>query len=312
STKEERPILGESLTARIRVVRHDCRTGDQMHIGKTSQGTEVYLNKLFAEADVKVIAGVVEPHLYAGYSGGREGVLPGVSAIETVHQNMSLALDRKAERGVLEGNPVHEDMVEAAQLADVDFALNAVLNGNREIAEAFAGDVNEAFDESVKLVDKVCRVPVGGRADLVFISPGGSPFDGSLFEACKCLDAASEVTKRGKIIVLMAECVDGYGNREFYEAASRFKDSKALGKSLKKRFSVGGFMAYRLRKTLQSARMVLVSVLPDYYVSESLGMKAARTANDAYRYASDTVGRNGKVSFIPYGNLTMPTVKPAD
>jgi nickel-dependent lactate racemase len=312
SRQEETPLLSEDLSAGINVVQHDYETSDHAHVGKTSRGTEVYLNKRFIEADAKIVVGVVEPHPCAGYSGGREGVLPGVSSFETIQHNLSLSLDKKAERGSLEGNPVHEDMVEAASLAEVDFALDIVRNRRLEVVKAFAGDIGAAFDEAVKLVDDMYKVSIESRADMVFASPGGYPFDADLFEACKSLDAALKVTKRGKAIVLAAECVDGYGTREFYEAMSRFKDSRGLEKSLKRRFSVGGFMAYRLKASLQSAKIVLVSTIPDHYVSEAFGMQSARTVNEAFRYASDVVGKNGKVSFIPYGNLTMPCVKAAE
>jgi len=310
SAKEEMLLLGDGLSVGVGVVRHDCINNERVQVGRTSRGTDVYLNKMFVEADVKILAGVVEPHIYAGYSGGREGVLPGVSGIETIRHNLSLSLEPKAERGVLEGNPVHEDMVEAAEFAEVDFTLNLVRNSKHEVVKAFAGDLNKAFDESVRFAEDMYKASIESRADIVFLSPGGFPSDATLFESCKSVDAALEATKRGKVIILVAECIEGYGSKDFYETMSRFKTSlRALEKSLKKHFSVGGFMAYRLMKVLQRAKMFLVSVMPDYYVSETFGMKSARTANEALRYAFDIVGKKGTVSFIPYGNLTMPSVE---
>ena len=307
--QEETPPLGEDLSARFGFSAHDCEASECVNVGKTSRGTVAYLNKGFAESDVKILAGVVEPHPFAGYCGSREVVLPGISNTETIRQNFSLGLNAKARRGLLEGNPVHQDMVEAARLAGVDFTLNIVRNSRLEIVGAFAGELSQAFEQAVKLADEIYRVPVEGRADLVFVSPGGHPFDTNLFEASKSIDTALEVAKRGKVIVLLAECLDGYGRRDFYEAMSTHRNPKDLEKSLKKSFTVGGLMAYRLMTSLQKSKVVLVSAMPDYYVSGTFGMKPAKTANEAFRLASDIAARNGRISFVPHGNLTVPSVK---
>lgn len=308
-TWQQMPTLGESLSSRVKVVRHDPKGMEHVNVGRTSRGTDVFLNKAFVEADLKIVAGVVEPHPFAGYSGGAELVLPGVSGIESIRKNFLLALDKKVERGNIEGNPVYEDMVEAAGLAEVDFCLNVVRNGGLEVVKAFAGDIEGSFGEAVKLVNGVCSVPVDSRADVVFISPGGFPFDGSLFESLKCLDVAEELVKRGKSVVLVAECAHGLGDREFVEAVSRRDNLKALEKELKRNFSVGRLVAYRLLTAAQNARLFFVSVVPDYLVTQVHGVKGARTANEAYRYASDAAGKNGKASFVPYGNLTVPQIK---
>ena len=311
-TWQQMPTLGESLSSRVKVVRHDPKGMEHVNVGRTSRGTDVFLNKAFVEADLKIVAGAVEPHPFAGYSGGAELVLPGVSGIESIRKNFLLALDKKVERGNIEGNPVYEDMVEAAGLAEVDFCLNVVRNGGLEVVKAFAGDIEGSFGEAVKLVNGVCSVPVDSRADVVFISPGGFPFDGSLFESLKCLDVAEELVKRGKSVVLVAECAHGLGDREFVEAVSRRDDLKALEKELKRNFSVGRLVAYRLLTAAQNARLFFVSVVPDYLVTQIHGVKCTRTANEAYRYASDAAGKNGKVSFVPYGNLSMPQIKTAE
>jgi len=311
-TWQQMPTLGEGLSSRVKVVRHDPKSTEHVNVGRTSRGTDVFLDKAFVEADVKIVAGAVEPHPFAGYSGGAELVLPGVSGVESIRKNFLLALDKKVERGNVEGNPVYEDIVEAAGLARVDFCLNVVRNGGSEVVKAFAGSVEGSFGEAVKLVNSVCSVPVDSRADVVFVSPGGFPFDGSLFESLKCLDVAEELVKRGKPVVLVAECAHGLGDREFVEAASRHDDPKALEKELKKTFSVGKLVAYRLLSDVQNARLFLVSVVPDYLVTQVHGVKGARTANEAYRYASDAAGKNGKVSFVPYGNLIVPQIKAAE
>jgi nickel-dependent lactate racemase len=311
-TWQQMPTLGESISSKIKVVRHDPKGMEHVKVGQTSRGTVVFLNKAFVEADVKIVAGAIEPHPLAGYSSGVELVLPGVSGVESIRKNFLLALNKKVERGNIEGNPVYEDMVEAAGLARVDFCLNVVRNSGLEVVKAFAGDAEGSFGEAVKVVKGVCSVPVDSRADIVFVSPGGFPFDGSLFESLKCLDVAEELVKKGKSVVLVAECAHGLGDREFVEAASRHDDPKAVEKELKRNISVGKLVAYRFLTAVQNARLFLVSVVPDYLITQVYGVKSARTANDAYHYASDTAGKNGKVAFVPYGNLILPQIKTAE
>ena len=182
-----------------------------------THGNKVYLNRTFAEADVKVLLGDVGFHYYAGYGGGRKSVLPAVSGEETIKHNHALLLHASAKTGVLAGNPVHEDMTEAAKLAKVDFMLNVVINSKGEIVKAFAGDLEQAFLEAVKLVDAMYRIVVDRRADIVVVSPGGYPADLNLYQSYKAVDNALEVVKRGGVIILVAECPEGHGNQVFYD-----------------------------------------------------------------------------------------------
>jgi len=309
SSQQNLFMLGEELSTRLRMVKHSCEADGQVYVGKTSSGIDIHINKLFVEADVKILASSVEPHPIAGYSGGRELVLPGVASLDSIREVFRLGIDGKAKKGNLEGNPVHEEMVEAAHLAQVDFALNIVRDSGSDIVKAFAGDIDKAFEKSVSLAEEIYKVPVENRADIVFVSPGGCSFDGSFQEATLCLDGALEVAKRGKAVALIAECASGCGDKVFLEAFSKFSNPKDLRRYLEKKFSVSGLMAYRLMNFLREANLVIVSVIPEYYVSRVLGMKTARTANEAYRILVDIVGKRGKVSFIPYGNLTVPFIK---
>ena len=306
---EMEKLVGEETLKRVRAVNHDCNAKDQVFLGKTSFGTKVYVNKVFADADVKILAGDVDLHYYAGYGGGRKSVLPAVSGAETIQHNHAMLLHPKSRTGVLEGNPVHEDMVEAAKLAKVDFILNIVTNSKMELVQAFAGDLELAFYEGVKLVDEMYKVPIDRRADIVVVSPGGNPLDINLYQAYKGVDNALEAVKRGGVIVLVAECPEGHGHDVFHEWMTRLKDLKAMEKEIKKRFRMGGHKAYYLLKALQKVKIIFVSVMPDYYAVNLFRLKTARVVNDALRDAFDIVGKNAKVWAMPFGNLTFPVVK---
>ncbi|MEM0216681.1 MAG: nickel-dependent lactate racemase [Candidatus Bathyarchaeia archaeon] len=302
-------ILGENVVKRFKVISHNCKAPDLVYLGTTQYGTKVYVNKVFADADIKILTGDICLHYYAGYGGGRKSVLPGIAGEETIRANHAMLLHPNAKTGVLEGNPVHEDMMHAAKMANVDFILNVVTNSKGEIVKAFAGDLEKAFYEGVKLVDEMYKVPVDQRADIVVVSPGGYPSDLDLFQAYKAVDSALNVVKRGGVIVLVAECSEGYGNQVFYEWMVKFKDLKTIEKQIKQNFILGGHKAYYLLKALQKAQIILVSVMPDYYAVNVFKLKTARTANEALNQAFTISGEKAKVWAIPYGNYTLPEIK---
>ncbi len=311
--EEAKVLLGEEVLKHVKTVSHDCRAQDLVYAGTTkTHGNKVYLNRVFAEADVRVLVGDVGFHYYAGYGGGRKSVLPAVSGEETIKHNHALLLNANAHTGVLAENPVHEDMTEAAKLAKVDFIVNVVANIKGEVVKAFAGDLEQAFLEAVKAVDAMCRVTVDRRADIVVVSPGGDPADINLFQAYKALDNALEVVKRGGVVILVAECPEGHGNQVFYDWMVRFGELKAVEREIKRNFVLGGHKAYYLLKALQNHQIILVSSLPDYYAVNVFKLKTARAVNDAFTDALKTAGSQARVWVMPYGNFTLPEVKSAE
>ncbi len=313
SQEEAVRLLGEAVLNRVKAISHDCRAQDLVYVGTTPKhGTKVYLNRTFAEADVRILTGDVGFHYYAGYGGGRKSVLPGVSGEETIKNNHAMILHPDAKTGILSGNPVHEDMIEAAKLAKVDFILNVVTNSKGEVVRAFAGDLEKAFYEGVKVVDEMYRVTVDRKADIVVVSPGGEPADVNLFQAYKGVDSSLEIVKRGGVIILVAECPEGHGNQVFYDWMVKFKDLKAVEKEIKRNFVLGGHKAYYLMNTLQKVQIILVSAMPDYYAANIFKLKTARAVNDALNEAFNIAGKNARVWVMPYGNFTLPEVKIAE
>lgn len=303
-------LLGHEAVARVKAISHDCRAKDHVYVGTTKKhGTKVSVNKIFAEAGVRILTGDIEMHYYAGFGGGRKSVLPGISSNKTIQHNHAMILHPKARTSILEGNPIHEDMVEAARLAKADFILNVVTNSKGEIVQAFAGDLEQSFYEGVKLVEETYKVSIDRRADIVVVSPGGYPADIDLYQAYKAVDNALDSVKRGGIIVLVAECLESYGNEVFYEWMVKFKDSKSMEKEIKKRFLVGGHKAYYLSRALQKAQIILVSTMPDYYAVNVFRLRTARALNDALRDAFSIVGKKAKVWAIPHGHTTFPFVE---
>lgn len=307
--EEAQMILGEEACKRVKSISHDCKAQDLVFVGTTKQSNKVFLNRIFAQADVRVLLGDVGIHYYAGYGGGPKSVLPAVAGEETIKFNHGLMLSASARSGVLEGNPVHEDMTDAAKLAKVDFIVNVVTNSKNEIVTAFAGELGPAFSAGVKLVDEMFRVTVDRRAEIVVTSSGGNPSDINLYQAYKAIDSALEVVKRGGVIILVAECPEGHGNQGFYDWMMRFPDLKTVEREIKRNFVLGGHKAYFLLKALQNHQIILVSSLPDYYATNIFKLKTARAVNDALNDAFNIAGKAARVWTIPLGNYTLPQVK---
>jgi len=308
--EEATALIGAEAVKRVKTISHDCKTADLVNIGTTkTHGIKVLINRVFAEADVKVLLGDVGFHYYAGYGGGRKSVLPAISCEETIKQNHALLLHANARTGVLEDNPIHRDMTEAARLAKVDFIVNVVENKKGEIVKAFAGDLEQAFLDAVKLVDEMYRVPVDRRADIIVVSAGGDPADINLYQAYKALDNALDAVKRGGVIILVAECPEGYGNQVFYDWMSRFGDLKNVEREIKRNFVLGGHKAYYLLKALQNHQIILVSSMPDYYAISIFKLKTARAVNDALAEALKIAGSASRVWVMPQGSYTLPIFK---
>ncbi len=312
TSEEATMLLGEEALKRVKAISHDCKAPDLVHVGKTKRGNEIFLNRVFTEANVRVLLGDVCFHYYAGYGGGRKSILPAIAGEESIKYNHALMLSASSKTGVLDENPVHEDMTEAAKLAKVDFVVNVATNGKGEVVKAYAGELEPVFQEGVKQVDEMFRVTLDRRADIVVVSCGGSPGDMNLYQAYKAVDGALEAVKRGGVIILVAECPEGHGNQVFYDWMARFPDLKSVEHEIKKNFVFGGHKAYYLQRALQNHQIILVSSLPDYYATNIFKMKTARAVNDALDQAFSIAGNAARVWIIPQGNYTLPQVKAAE
>jgi nickel-dependent lactate racemase len=305
-------LLGEEALKRVKTISHSCSFPETVNAGTTkTYGNKIHLNRVFVEADVKVLLGDVNYHYYAGYGGGRKSILPAVCSEETIKQNHALLLHANARTGNLKDNPVHLDMTEAARLAKVDFIVNVVENKKGEIVRAFAGDLEAAFLEATKLVDEMYRVTIDRRADIIVVSAGGYPSDMDLYQAYKGLDNALDAVKRGGVIILVAECPEGNGNQVFFDWMTKF-DLKNAEREIKRNFVMGGHKAYYLLKALQNHQIILVSSLPDYYATSIFKLKTARAVNDALNEALKIAGSAARVWAMPFGSYTLPEFKASE
>lgn len=303
--EEQKALIGEVVLDRVECLSHNCDATDLVRLGLTSRKVPVEINALAARADNIIATGKCEYHYYAGFSGGRKSVFPGIASRKGVNKNHALMINDWAVTGNLAGNPVHEDMLEAVQMTKTSFILNIVQNTENQLIRAFAGDLVSAHLAAVKFYDTLYRIPVKGLADIVIVG-AGYPKDIDLYQAHKAIDNAQRIVRPGGIIVCALECSDGYGNPVFYEWAKRYRTYEQLEEQIRINFELGGHKAYYLAKARKKAKIILISRLNPKEIKDIFLLEPAKTIGDAMEMAYSWVGQAAKVTFMPNGTITLP------
>jgi lactate racemase len=298
-------LVGEAAYGRVRCI--DYEPDDFVEVGTTRRGTPVRATRMVVEADFRVLTGNVEYHWFAGYSGGGKALVPGVCDRETVRRNHSMMVEPGAHAGRIAGNPVREDIDEAADLIGADFALNVVLNVRREIVRAVAGAPRSVVAEAAKTVDELNGVPLAERADIVVASAGGYPKDINVYQAQKAIDNARLAVKPGGTLILVADCGEGLGESTFAEWMAAAKEPRDLIERLRGEFVIGGHKAAGLALALVDAELCLVSVLDEAAV-RGLFCTSAPTAQAALDRALAKHGAGARVLVMPSAGSTLPLV----
>ena len=215
--KELENLVGRDIMDRYPIENHYCRKSETYRKIDEIEGAPIEINTRYLDADLKILTGLIEPHFYAGYSGGRKAILPGISSFETMKFMHSYEMINHpgVTNCLLEGNPFHEYGIRVCELARPDFILNVVINKKRELAGIFAGDYNHAHLAGCQMVSEHAMVPVDQRADMVITSGGGLPLDATFYQISKALICARNILKPGGTIVVACQCREGLGNPEF-------------------------------------------------------------------------------------------------
>lgn len=218
TTEELRLKLGEQIADQEQIVVHDAfDTQKNVQIGILPSGAPLVIDRVAAEADLLLAEGFIEPHFFAGFSGGRKSVLPGICARQTVFGNHCGAFiaDTHARTGILDDNPIHQDMVAAARMAGLAYIVNVVINEHKQTVAAFAGDFEQAHEAGVRFLRQYCQAPAI-PGDIIVTTNGGAPLDQNLYQCVKGLTAAEATAKLGATIIMCAEMADGVGGSQFY------------------------------------------------------------------------------------------------
>lgn len=305
---ELRQKLGDEVPNRVKVSVHDPDDeGNLVNVGTTTRGTPCWANRKVVEAGLKVGIGTINPHYFAGYGGGPKIILPGVSGRDTVRHNHVLMREPNTTQGVTDGNPLWEDMLEAARLVGLDMKIDCLLNAEKKIYKIFVGDVEEAQREAIKGLKEVYGAPVPRQADVTITS--AFPLETNMIQSGKAILLADEITKPGGTVILLSACPDGPGPL-MYETLSQkpgpeeVVDWIAEGKAS----TTGGPMASRLRRLLSTKSLLIVTEgltkeqLADMEIGHATSNEDALT-QVAQRYSS------AEVIVLPVGGSTFPFVK---
>jgi nickel-dependent lactate racemase len=306
-------MVGSDIARDYRVENHHGKVLEEHdYLGVTARGVPVYLDSRYVRADLKITTGLIEPHLMAGYSGGRKVICPGIAALETVkvwHGPQFLEHPR-ADAGILEGNPVHEENTRIAKMAGCDFIVNVCLDGERRITWVGAGDMVKAWEDGVRFVERVVKAPVQEPVDVVVTSCAGYPLDTTWYQAVKGLTGALPIVKQGGTIVLAASLSEGLGSAEFQQLIADNPDLDAFTQRIlgKDYFVMDQWQLEELAKVVRHCRVKVVS---DGLAPETLRrcyVEAAPTVETAVADCLRDYGPNARIAVIPKGPYVLPYV----
>ncbi len=300
-TREEQlRLVGEEAAARgVRLV--DLDASRCVPVGTTSRGTRLEVFAEYLEADLRVCTGNIEYHYFAGFSGGAKAVVPGLCSYAAIRDNHSMMLAPTARAGVIEGNPVREDIDEAGGLIGVDFIFNVLLDEEKRITGAVAGHYLEAHRAGCEAYDRRCDLRVPEAADVVIASPGGRPKDINLYQAQKTLDNVAGAVRDGGTVILVARCGEGFGQQVFEEWMTGMGSPQVLIDRIRREFVLGGHKAAAVAGLLARADVYLVSDFPDDVV-RSMCMSPFATVGEALAAALERAGDEPSCLVVPHGS----------
>lgn len=297
---------GEKIVREEEIIVHNAYEDENMTFkGILPSGGELWINKLVDSADLLISEGFIEPHFFAGFSGGRKSVLPGIASKKTVlwNHNARFIANKNSRAGNLEYNPIHRDMLFAAKAAGLAFILNVVINGEKKIIKAFAGGLEEAHAHGCKLVKEIAQVePV--YSDIVITTNGGYPLDQNIYQTVKGMTAGEACVNPGGVIIICSSCADGTGGDFFYkllaESASAQEAYQKLNDVDPKDTEFDQWEAQILARILCKANVIIVSDKCDPSIITNMHIMHAYNIEEALEKARNIVG-NKKITVIPDG-----------
>ena len=296
------PEIVENEEIRI----HDCADeANMVTIGTLPSGGALRINRIAAEADLLVSEGFIEPHFFAGFSGGRKSVLPGIAARETVYwnHNAEFIASPYARTGILEGNPIHADMIYAARKAKLAFICNVVINAKHEVVGAFAGDCEQAHVAGAAFLKGLCQAEKR-PADIVITTNNGYPLDQNIYQSVKGMTAAEATCKEGGVIIMAAACGDGHGGESFMRTMTQDMTAGEILTQIqatpKERTVPDQWESQILCRILSRFKLVLISEC-DPELVRAMKMHPARDLDEALAIAENLLGFPGQVTVIPEG-----------
>jgi len=306
-------MVGPEIARNYRIENHHGTVREEhTYLGTTPMDVPAWIDSRYVNADLKITTGLIEPHLMAGYSGGRKVICPGIAALETVKvwHGPRFIEHPKADCGSVIGNPVHEENTRIAKMAGCDFIVNVCLDGQRRITWVGAGDMVEAWEAGVRFVEEVVRVPVPEELDVVVTSGAGYPLDTTWYQAIKGLTGALPIVKKGGTIVLAVGLTQGIGSPEFQHLLNDNPDLEAFKQRIlgKDYFVMDQWQLEELAKVRAKCKVKVIShgLPPD--VLRKCHAEPAASVEQAVADSLAEYGPNARVAVIPKGPYVLPYV----
>ncbi|WP_449355342.1 nickel-dependent lactate racemase [Virgibacillus natechei] len=307
-------MLGRWIVDNIRIVNNHCHDKDTLvNVGKSKFGCDVYLNKDYVESDFRIVTGFIEPHFFAGFSGGPKGMMPGIAGIETImtFHNAKMIGDPLATWGNMENNPVQDMTREVNGMCKPDFMLNVTLNREKEITAVFSGELYEAHDRGCEFAKEHAMTRCEERFDVVITSNSGYPLDQNLYQAVKGMSAAHKIVKEGGSIIVASECSDGLPDHGNYSKIFEMADSpQGL-------LDMINDPEFKMFDQWQVQKQAVIQVWADVYVyskltDEQVEGTMLKPSHDIEKTIEDLKGKYGedmRIAVLPLGPLTIPYVE---
>lgn len=303
---EQRRMFGDAIVDNEKIVVNEAfKDEDFAYVRSLPSGAELWVNKAALDCDLLITEGFIEPHFFAGFSGGRKSILPGICNAATVNENHSYKAISSpySTTGVLAHNPIHEDMVCAARAVNVQFILNVALNGEKKVIAAFAGDLEEAHAEGVAFVRKLAQCP-SVTGDIVITSNGGYPLDQNLYQSPKAVATAEACCADGGVIIMCASCFDGMGGTHFEKLIVRGtvdEIDEYLSRIPPKETIPEQWCAQIYSRILKKHKIILVTTYLDHELVRKANMIPASSPDEALAMAYEMKGKDARVVVIPDG-----------
>lgn len=307
-------LIGETIYSEYEVKCHDAQDNSNIiNLEKTTRfNTPITINKEVLNHELVIGLGLIEPHFFAGYSGGRKTILPGIAGEKAIYNNHSYKMiaHPKARYGILQGNPIHEDMIEFMLKTKLDFIVNVTLNKKFEITGIFTGNPIKAHAKGVKSLEREVKVKVKRKSDIVITTNGGYPLDRNLYQAVKGMATAELIVKQGGVIIIVTECRDGLGGHtEFYKIISEAKNPKDVIRRIRKEEPLKDQWEAQILARIQMKASIIVVSEMERKIVEEMHMIASKDILEALEEAKKIVQKEKpEITVIPEGPYIIPVL----
>lgn len=310
SEDDLRTLVTSPVFDKVRTINHDCRDKNLVYLGTTSYGTPVSINKEAADADLVICLGAATYHVMAGFGGGRKSILPGISSLDTIKHNHAYSLAPDAfitnpeiGNGKLEGNPLNEDMLEAAAMMKNLFMITLVTDTEFQLESIYAGHWRTSWERACEEVKRIYTVPIEKKADVVITSCGGFPKDESLYQGTKAVDNVISALKDGGTLILMLEGRNGGGSPDYFDWIKPLVGG-TFEEELRNNFTVGGYIFFLNCEQAARFNILMYSSIP----AETVAPMGIKAYDDLDKLMEDAHIEGKSVYIIPSGSTVLPVV----